>query len=146
MRLDARNFAIVAVASSHLTAMAQRLLGLSLGPKLITVAEVWQNRSSGPIVQIEASEAYQACLARFAKRNPPERCVSIVSELLIATTEQLLIRLAFIGIPSSKLILRVSRSLRRRPTFTSTAAFRFPSSPFLPRSMTVLPSQPSKTL
>ncbi len=67
MRLDVRSLAIVAVASSHLTAMAQQLLGLSLAPKLITVAEVWQNRSSGPIVQIAGSEAYQACLAEFAR-------------------------------------------------------------------------------
>lgn len=111
----------MAVASSHLTAMAQHLLGLSLGPELITVAVVLQNGSSSPITHIEASEAYQACLARFARQTLPERCVSSVSALLINITEQLLTCLVFTGKPFSKPSPRVSKSLRGRPTFTSIA-------------------------
>lgn len=75
MRSNAGLLSFALAALSPFTAMAQPLLGLSLGPRLITVAEVWHNRSSGPIVQIEGSAAYQAALAGIARKEPPERLV-----------------------------------------------------------------------
>ncbi len=75
MRLGAAKLIITIAGLSHSTAMAQSFLGLSLAPRLITVAEVWQNRSAGPIVQLEGSEAYQAAFAGIARQESQERSV-----------------------------------------------------------------------
>lgn len=52
------------------SAMAQPFLGLSLAPKLITVAEALPDGTSRAIAQVVGIEAYQAAIAAIARNEP----------------------------------------------------------------------------
>ena len=54
-------------------------LGLSLGPQFITVAQVFDNTSTLPIVQIEGSKFYQVWFADIARHMKITRSVAITS-------------------------------------------------------------------
>lgn len=71
MRLGASHLTVGLAALHSLTAMAQPFLGLSLAPRLITVAEVRHNRFGDAIVQVEGNVAYQKALAGIARGQPP---------------------------------------------------------------------------
>lgn len=49
--------------------MAQHFLGLSISPKIITVAETFANRSSKLIAQVETTDAYQRPFATTARKE-----------------------------------------------------------------------------
>ena len=54
----------------------QPSLGLSLGPEFITVAQVWENQTSGPIVRLEGSKPYQIWFAETARQKKVTRFYS----------------------------------------------------------------------
>ena len=53
----------------------QLSLGLSLGPEVITVAQVFENKSSGLIVRLEGSKSYQIWFADTARQKKITRSV-----------------------------------------------------------------------
>lgn len=75
MRLRPSHLSVGLAALQSLTVMAQPLLGLSLAPRLITVAEIRENQPSESIVQVEGNVAYQKALAEIARGQPPERYI-----------------------------------------------------------------------
>ena len=69
MRLRAKPLLILASVWTTSMAMTQPFLGLSLGPRFITVAQSFPNNTAKVIAQVEGIETYQKTFAAMARKQ-----------------------------------------------------------------------------